>query len=649
MKAIFSFILIQYVFLMNATFAEPQKGNLSEAISLRPEAISAKMVIEQLLERRYAQGLSVFLDRKYFNVGVELVLDEVKKDKKSENQKNSKKTEIEEAIDDGSSLPTDLLLGSLEMDEVLKGEMVPELRERIDQFISAYQVKTVNISVGILSTLGDAVKAKTEKYLNDRVNAEFGTAGKTVVSYLFDPAEQKKNWLDHVGHFQILLGLLSLALALFLGSFLWSFSTKKQKIDQVGKNTGSTKNETEAGAESSTGASAGSSASSGGGYAGAAAGSGAAGIAGVAAGASGGSGGGVGGTQLSDDANQVTKDIAHYSQRLVGLFQRTQKENESVFRIWCESGDEGLMKIACFAEAMGGEMGKLPIPVDSASLVTQAFSKMPEVSPLQKRNILVKIYWDLMMALNLGTETLERPFAYLSSMKTSMINQVLVDQNPKMKALVSLFMPDSARNQYISGQDENTKLELLKHALDLNEIASDELRAQDDQFKAKLHHDVDFGKETVAIDSAFLKVLRALTPVEEMTLLSQIKGSGIESYKRTYASLAFLSEWQDSVLKVFLAKAKSEEVVAYLRVFPEQKFRIVELCPYMTAEVVNDDFPRPETAGIEVRNEVLRGFVNRLQAMIQSREISLEKAFKEAKLKLVESETEDKDDEKKAA
>lgn len=322
---------------------------------------------------------------------------------------------------------------------------------------------------------------------------------------------------------------------------------------------------------------------------------------------------------------KAIREIKDYNKRLLGLVSKLATESETLVRSWCDLGDEGMMRMACFSEAVGSEMGKLPIPADSMKELSNAFSRMPEVAPVEKRDLLKKVYWDIMMVLNLGSEALERPFSYVSTMKNNMLQDVLIHQNSKMKTLVAMFMPESLRQQYVSNQDPETKLELLRQALDMGEIATEELKNYESQFRSSIR--TDDRKDVVIIESALQKLISALTPMEEMSLLPQLSGSGIEGFKAAQVSLAFMHEWNDTALGAVFSRAMPDEVVAYLRMRMEFRDRVIGLCPPMTAEVASDDLNRENSFTEKEQNILLNQLATRVRALVDSGEIHLASVY----------------------
>ena len=478
--------------------------SINEA-ALNPENLGAQTFLEDLLVRRYSQELATFVDRGAFTLGAQLDLAELPPDADGIEQ----------------DTPSDLLLGTLDTDELLKKYGGSEGTSAFQGFLSNHKIKSVAISVGLKDDLNPTVKAEVEKWLTTRLGSEFGKAGKGSVTEIKMP----KGLWAWINRFQSLAGQLVLAFAILFGAILWKLMSTKSEgkeettaqgqtqavaplrgpVDEDGKPKENPKKtiETDAGVSTILG-----------------------------------------------------KEIDQLSRQLIALVPKLSVECENVLRTWCKAGDEGRLKVACFVEAVGMEMGKLPIPVDALADLSKVFARMPNLSVNDKRDTLRKVYWDMLMSINLGPDSLEQPFDYLGSMNIGLVNQVLIDQNPKMKALVALHMSSSARESYLKTQDNATKLELLQTTSEMSEIAMDELKSIDGMFKSKLQPQT--GKGVVMLDASLNKLISGLSPIEEATLLTPLKGAAIDAYKRSTPSIAFLDSWPDDKLGICLSRAMSD-------------------------------------------------------------------------------------------
>ena len=540
--------------------------------ALNPENLGAQAFLEDLMVRRYSQELSTFVDRGAFTLGAQLDFAELGK----------------EADPSDNETPADLMLGTLNTDELLKKYGSSDGVSGFQGFLGSHTIKTVAISVGLKDDLNPTVKAEVEKWLTTRLSSEFGKAGKGTVTEIKMP---KGIWA-WISRFQGFAGQLVLGFAILFGALLWGLMSPKnaeskdapsQAVAQPFESRAPEK-EAPKDVEQKT---------------------------------------------IEKDQGAIelaAKDIRQLTQQLLSLMPKISQECETLLRTWCQGGDEGRLKLACFVEAVGTEVGKLPIPVDALQDLSKVFSKMPGLDITEKRDSLRKAYWDALMAINLGSDSLAQPFGYLGGLNIGLVNQVLIDQNPKMKALVTLHMSPALRESYMKGQTTDAKRELLTLTSQMSEIAVEELRSFDGLFRSKLQPQTGGG--FVALDSSLLKLITALTPIEEATLLSDMTGPAFDEYKRSTPSLAFLGQWPDDKLSSCLSRAMPDEVVAFSRVRPDLKDRMIALSPPMLAEVAADELQRPDTMNDKDKNALLITLKDRLKEMVTQKEVDLEEVFK---------------------
>lgn len=563
--------------------------------------LSAKAFLEDLMVRRYSQGLSTIIDRQAFSLGVEMQLVDAPKAPPKPLEKPS--VEID--------TPTDLVVGTLDPEKLIQQFGLSDEKPAIVSLLATKRIKFVQVSVGLREDLGASVKTDVEKWLSTRLSNEFGKSGKGEVTFVKEipPKPEKsadqtqKKWWDWLSQFQQLAGELLMALTILLGIILWRFTTAKASVSR--NNSGESPN-----------------------------------IKLQAEGQGLGGGGGAGGefsTKGAGSAEEVfaeqrraTEEVMALSQKLTALVPKMTGEFESIVRSWCQAGDEGKMKLVCFAEAVGRDVGRLPIPVDATKDVAKIFARMAEVGPKEKAQMLEKAYWDLVSVLNLGSQVLSQPFGYLSGIDTGVINQVLMDQNPKMKTLVSLFLPDEVRRKFVKPMSPEQKFQLLENAAKMSEIASEELHMMDSAVMKKVKSGGS-SSDAVQLDMTLEKIISSLSILEEIEMLSKLQGPGVQAYRRKYPSLAFLKEWPDDKLSVVMARLRTDQAVAYLRIEPGMSERMIALAPPMTAEMITDELSQPDKSTAEDKIRTLEVFAELLRDLVGKKELDLTDIFEESK------------------
>lgn len=587
--SVFKVAVLILSLLMCSLFAEAASGVGSAAA----DEFSAKAFLEDLMVRRYTQSLGTIVDKTAFSLGVQLqLMDAPKPAPKVSGEKPSVTIET----------PTDLLVGTLDPEKLVQQYAVTEEKEQIVSLLSTKKLKSVLVSVGLREDLGKSVKDEVEKWLSSRLNNEFGKMAKSEVTFVKEiPAkiEKKeepapKQWFDWLNQFQHLAGEGLMAITLLIGIILWRFTTTRSSVNKSGSaDAASIKLQAE----------------------------------GQGLGNGSGEPTKISQTiQEQEDRMRAQGEVRDLSKKLTDLIPKVSSQFESIVRSWCQGGNEGLMKLVCFAEAVGKDVGRLPIPADATKDVAKIFAQMADLSPKEKALILEKTYWDLVSVINLGPEILVQPFGYLAGIDTGVINKVLIDQNPKMKTLVSLYLPDDVRRRFMKTMSADQKMQLLDEAAKLTEVRSDELSQLDSSVKKKVSG-ADQAKDVVALDMTLEKIASSLNVMEELQMLSKVQGLAISAYKRKNPSLAFLHEWPDNKLSLVLGRISTDQAVAYLRVEQTMTERFISLSSPMFGEVLRDELNSPDKMKDTEKLELLQNFAGVLIKMVQSKEVDLTEFF----------------------
>ncbi len=571
----------------------------SSAVNLKANSaaddFSAKAFLEDIMTHRYEQALGTVIDREAFTVGVQMQLVDVAK-------KIEKKPE--EAVND---TPIDLIVGNLDPEKLLQQYGMPDEKQALSGILSTKKIKFVQINVGLHERVGDATKAEVEKWLKTRITNEFGSSGRGEVTFLknlpskadskYDEIEKPKNWIDWLHQFQQLAGVLLLAVAFLIGVLVWRFTTSNTSGSKSAADSPEIKLKME----------------------------------GKGAGA-----GGYGESHVNsrssvaldeqEERRKSMEELLILSNKLNTIVPKVTKDFEAIVRSWCQAGEEGRMKLVCFAEAVGKDVGRLPIPVDAMKDIAKIFSKMADINPREKIQALEKVYWDLVSVINLGAEVLSEPFGYLSGVDSTMISQVLIDQNPKMKTLVSLYLPDDVRKKYLKPMSNEQKLELLENAANLNQIASDELKTMDESIMKKVKAEGP-ANDSVILGMTLEKIVSSLNILEEIELLAKVVSPGISEFKRKVPSLAFIGQWPEEKFSLMVARISTDQAVALLRVMPQLQDKVINLSPPMAAEVIADEIKQADKLGEESKRALLQSVSDVLKTMVAQREIDLAEVF----------------------
>lgn len=556
------------------------------------EILSSKSYLEDILVKRYTQGLSTIVDQKTISVGAQLEISEIP-------------PEDVPATSDEDSAPFDLTVGNLDSDMLTKKYATEAEKRAIVSFLSNKKIKSVLISVGLKEDLGAEVKASVEKWIADRAKNEFGDRAKTEVTFVKEITQKKEpeaphDFMSKLKDFQMLAGIALFALAILLVGILWRFTASKVNLVNNTTGEGQQLKLTADGKILTDGKTEG--------------------AGGVAA-------GGASGLQL-EERMRLAEESFSLGQKINAIVPRVSPDLEKIIQAWCNAGDEGKLKLAAFADAVGKEMGKLPIPKGAASDMAKYFTQMSKMEIAQRKDILDKVYWDVVTVMNLGAASLEQPFSYLAGTEVDTISDILMSQNPKLKTLVSLYLPEDVRKKFIAPLTIEQKMEMLENAANLKEISSDELNQVNTSIRSQMSGDVS--ADQVKLDMTFEKIVSMLSILEEFEIFPKLQNEEMTKYKKKNPSIAFLHEWPDDKLAILLSKLRSDEVVIYLRFMPDQKDRVLKISPPMTAEVVSEDFAQPDKASQAEKEAALKNIVEVAKGMVASNEVDLSAIFQNA-------------------
>lgn len=586
------------VFSVNCGWAAP--ASESKSVSLKPEALGAKAYLESLIVRRYSLELATLVHRDEFSLGAQLDLTSIAPTLPA--QAAPKKPGDE-------PLMTDLMLGSLDPEGLLKQVLSPSDERRAEEkILEKYRIRNVMVSVGLSEELNPAIKAEVEVWLKKRLTAEFGSAGKGAVAFIKKTPSKKiedklpTNIWEWITHYQTLSGQIIMAISILVGIMLWQMMSMFKSGETIaggGMGIGASEDSSDFASLSAAAAE----------------------------------------IQADNEKEQAKQeqlaekeslkainDLESIKNQLRQMAPRLTGYFEDVIRTWCNMGDAGRLRLACFAEVAGQETGKLPIPVDALPDVQKVFLRMPEISAAEKRDALEKAYWDLLSTMNLGSDSLNQPFSYLDGISVNMVKRILVDQNPKLKALVSLYMPDELRAGYLQTLTPQAKRELLEQTASLSEVTPEEIETLDRTLMSRVHG-TGRTAELLPVEMSLKKIASTLTPSEEVTMLSDMWGDAVEDYKRTVPSLAFLREWPEDKLRMLMMGLTPDELISYLRIRPDMKERLLSVASMMVSEIAGDELTKPDKTPLAEHEKNIQFFTTRLRSLVEQNDINLQEIF----------------------
>jgi len=585
MKSVFCYLILALLFAAQVQ-AQESAGTKESAPKVSPlkraDALSVKSNLENMLVRRYTQELSAFVSSDAFKVGARFELKVV------DNPGAMLDSDI-------SALGySDLDLGYLDADELLDAYSLNEL-SGINP-LEKYAIESVDIQVGLEPNMSEEVKSSVEEWIQARVTEEFGTAGKAKVQFIQNPelsGETSPPFMKMVQEMQGLVGNLILGFFLLLGVLLWKVLSGKSS-DSASANAGaspsvSIQSKTEAAITGS-----------------------------------------VGGMNSEESAaleQSYNDQIDQLSNQIKDLAPKIVDHVEGLILEWCEKGEDGLNQLACFAEISGSVLGSMPIPEEHKKKMGAVFSQMHIMNSERRFNIVNKVYWDMVASLNLGAESLHRPFSFISNSGLGKVNKVLLGNDIDTQTVVTMYMPDAMRKSYFKELGHDQKVDLLKSAAQLSAINEEELKGIEDQI-APYFGDKDTEESSVSMSLTLTKLIDAMSLTDACKILPTIEGPVIAQFKQAEPHIAFLPEWSKESLSLLARQVSNEQLLAYLRVVPDMKHYFLEFVSPRVSQILKDDLEQPDTMQDTEKEQHLASFNSLIMRLVSSAEINFYETMK---------------------
>jgi hypothetical protein len=139
--------------------------------------------------------------------------------------------------------------------------------------------------------------------------------------------------------------------------------------------------------------------------------------------------------------------------------------------------------------------------------------------------------------------------------------------------------------------------------------------------------------QAVSLRSMAPKLLESMSVYDEIMLLKEISqkiSDGAVSLKQSFPSLAFIGEWPETKAKLVMAGATTDEVLAFLRLMPELKEKILPVCAPRVQAIVQEEFKKEDQMSKEAREQHLASLKLRLLQAVNKEGINLAEIFPSA-------------------
>ncbi len=611
-------LLLTLVLGLSLPEAQAQKKNQSSSL------LEHKARLEEIITQRLSSTIATTLQKDDFNVSVQVDLVEVPLKKETIKKEATQRVEMER--------PIDLSVGLVDAESLIRKYEadLQEAREHaliISQRVAAevkpeFTVKSIQVLVGLKSSLGADYAKELEGWIKQRLSSNFGPAVSVTTSLLKSAPvtpEEPKTAFDFLNKIQSLLGFIVLSCAGLLAVLLMKFISSKDASEnrkltaQIQQSMRLQQEEKAALAKEEEPPKK---------------------------------------SELPEPSSAFSGHELEAIRELKGSIVLSLSENSArlndVLQEWFDTGEKGMYKAACLMDVMVSAKRVLAeaqvglhidwsraVPFNLQRQMAEIFANMSSMTSIQRIQILEEIYWDFISLKALGPSALSQPFQYVEAMPVNDVKNLLAGQQPRLRTLAVLHMNEETLEDYMKRLPFEGKREIIEETLQMEKVLSTDIEAASETLKFAIKQKQD-DVRTVSLKSMAPKLLSALSALDEIKLLRELSAKlsdGAVSIKRSIPALAFLGEWPENLLKRVFASAVNDEVMAFLRVMPELKDRILPLCPPRVQEIVSGDLSKPDQMSDETKERYLSALKLRLLQTVNREGINLEEVFPETSAK----------------
>lgn len=588
--------------------------------SSRPELIEVKSRLEDSIAKRYRERIATRIPTELFNVAVQATI-KIKEDNPD------LKSPTKELSNPKTDLP-DINLGIIESIAVVDSTSAesPDFAKISKSFLERVEVKKIEIIVGLSPKLGEEYKATFKPWLSTTVKGDFGNIGSIKVADLAPmPKEESTEsaqperprvltFEEKFGNYQNAIGLgvfsLILLIALLLFKFLPSRDMKEQvnlslRIQEMKDSQLRLQNTTGKGAIEAKKSEK---------------------------------------QEIQLNANLLFDYFREHQKKVALIALSSPGIADQVLDRWFEEGTEGRKKVASLVDCvlthygnnasnipLSGASWNLPERIKNDKELPSIFTAFSGYSLQEKTALVEKTYWDLLSVKTLGDKLTSLPFASMAQLPASKIQKVLSKQDKKVQSLTILHLPQEKMEEVVSGLSFEEKKNMIVEAFAIPKMKPQEIEMADQSLKFLIKKEESVDDGLVEIQSMIPNMLMCLSPLEEIQLIQQILPTLSDQghfIKRSYPSLAFISQWPEEKLKHFLTGVQPNDILALVKAIPEATEVINSVIPNRTQTILKDSLNRTLTS--EELNNGLGTLRIKLFKYANDGIINLELIFKDA-------------------
>lgn len=497
-----------------------------------------KFQIEKKISERLEQVLKTRLDKAYFDITVEVVLNE---------GANIHSQNIRDKIVYKANGEKDLLQ-TLLLHELIKNK-------------NNLEIETLKVTLGLSDKVQPAYREELKKWLSAWTQSSLGKSASSEVlvrpTNIIDKDSQSENFISSffagLGAFQNLIGML------FLGSIFLVTYFKRRPIEGVASSPPSPQiinvNQTERIAE-------------------------------------------VEQIDYQPKDQQLLKTLKNR----VGVVGKTMTEQvEYLIGRWATKDNEDILKIVALLEALAEagvttsnlQIETLPaLSKEASASLSHVFSRLHKMPSDDLIKIYEEIYTELVAGNLIRLSLKQSSFEFLDKMESSDLKEIFSQLSGPYQITLLSKMSDDAKYNFSNSVDPDFFKNLLEASFEFHHISDQDLLGALEKIGVKINQPPTLASDLVEQKIQRLRQLWAgFSRKEEALWMYHFVKRNPEMkkyFEQDFNHLAFLGDWPYEELRKFCLQIRSVELAAAIKSLPHLSQPVLSVCgEQMRAEVIH--------------------------------------------------------------
>ena len=283
-----------------------------------------------------------------------------------------------------------------------------------------------------------------------------------------------------------------------------------------------------------------------------------------------------------------------------------------------------------------GWLKDIDLPLKRKFDLIEEWRRLSSLSAQDRLRYANEVFWDTVAYKTMGQLAVEQPFEYLRDLSGDQIRAVLGKKDRQLQGLVMLFLPAPIQKEILAKATKEEQAELLRSCFRSPTVDAGMLDGAHNQIKDEILRAMDLNLSVVDRIGGLLGQLGALDEIRLLRESMPQLGPEADRFKRRHATLAFVDEWtgKDALARL-LTEATNDEIVSLVAELPHILERVVALSSPVIAQIIRQDIAAIASQGPGVkglhdragREANLASLSAKLKDLVQSGQIDLNEAI----------------------